>query len=330
MADNQDSFIQPDPGEHYGFLKDLADPPVSHQCLSPGVVEHCTAGGRIFTSIRLLLPSNGLVAGETLLSLAALMRDYRLSGRRTVRQGFELIAGEGTALEELFRDLKDRGFVVGGTGFYLHQIESCIGFIHCQNAVVDSPSLTQSLWEEFQKFAAKPLPNALKIGVSGCPNQCGLAVLNDLGLSGVYLEPPAIKTELLATKKLDLKLLRQSCPNGALKIFQGPGDLSMQIDRRHCTRCSSCAQTEPEIFVLGGPRAILITLKQTRSGEKAAPVELIPVEGADYRPVIREVRRLVDLWIKNAFPGEEIAQTLRRTGVVLHQTGKGAEQCLDF
>lgn len=315
MESNQDFFIQPNPLDHYGFLKDFKESLVGHELLSPGIVKHLAATGRAIYSIFLILPPNGLISAQTLLRLTSIMRLFGLSGRRTQREGFELIADQDVKLNELLAELQNKGFVVGGTGAHLYQIESCVGFLHCQNAIVDSPSLAQGLWKKLKEYAfEKELPSALRIGVSGCPNQCGLAVLNDLGLSPLYLKPPEVKKELLKTKDLDLKLLRQICPTGALKVRKNKEEIALKIDSSRCSKCTSCLQAQPELFQQDGAREVIITLKKgnTKSPAQRVVIDRVIIHGSDYEAVSTRVRYLVDLWVNKAKTGEEIGDTLLR------------------
>ena len=72
------------------------------------------------------------------------------------------------------------GLVVGGTGPTVRSIVACKGTI-CRNGLVDTQGLGKVLDE---RFFGKKLPAKFKIGITGCPNDCAKAELNDLGFVG--------------------------------------------------------------------------------------------------------------------------------------------------
>lgn len=72
----------------------------------------------------------------------------------------------------------DPGSVVG---ICVRSIKACPGTTYCKRGQQDSLGLGMILDE---KYHGLELPGKMKIGVSGCPNQCGETSFKDIGLVG--------------------------------------------------------------------------------------------------------------------------------------------------
>ncbi len=67
------------------------------------------------------------------------------------------------------------------TGSRVRSVKACPGTQFCKRGRQDSLALGLEL---DQLYHGKPLPGKLKIGVSGCPNQCAETCIKDIGLVG--------------------------------------------------------------------------------------------------------------------------------------------------
>lgn len=289
-----------------------------HRHLAPGILEHTAADGTRCLTVRVILPPNGLLSSHTLHLLAEWVRKYARTGRKTARQGFEIVGVREENLEQLLAEIRQAGYLVGGTGPGLHQIKCCIGFIHCQTAAVDAPSLSQALAEELaEEFTRWDLPASLKISVAGCPNGCGGGVEADIGLTGVFKDPPSMDGRALAAEPTDWKLLFAWCPTGALQPVEGRGGPGARLDVRRCRRCLSCVLVAPHGFKARGERGVRLTVGG-RGGVKPVVGQVldpyIPVRDGDYGAVIRRVREVMEFWRSRAQAGERVADFIDRLG----------------
>jgi len=66
-------------------------------------------------------------------------------------------------------------------GICVRSIKACPGTTFCKRGQMDSLGLGQVLDE---KYHGVEMPGKMKIGVSGCPNQCGETSFKDIGLVG--------------------------------------------------------------------------------------------------------------------------------------------------
>lgn len=175
------------------FLKEHYGKWVGHDHPGPGLVRHLAADGAECWTLRLHLPPGGVLSSSTLRLLARWIREYALVGRRTSRQGFELVGVDPARLPALMEEVHLAGLLPGGTGLTLHQLKACVGFLHCQNALVDSPSIARVLGDALLPLARDGLPAPLRISVAGCPNDCGGAHGADVGLMGTYRRGPSVR-----------------------------------------------------------------------------------------------------------------------------------------
>ena len=72
----------------------------------------------------------------------------------------------------------DPGNVVG---ICVRSIKACPGTTFCKRGQLDSLAVGRQLDE---KYHGMELPGKMKMGVSGCPNQCGETSFKDIGLVG--------------------------------------------------------------------------------------------------------------------------------------------------
>ena len=67
-------------------------------------------------------------------------------------------------------------------GLCVRSVKACPGTTFCKRGIQDSLSLGMKLDE---KYHGLELPGKLKLGVSGCPNQCAETCIKDIGLVGL-------------------------------------------------------------------------------------------------------------------------------------------------
>ncbi|MEW6397927.1 MAG: hypothetical protein AB1503_02000 [Bacillota bacterium] len=177
--------IMPDfRGQLPPFLRERYGRWVMHDYPLPGVLRHGAADGSQCWTVRFHLPPGGMLSAESLRLLARWIREYALVGRRTSREGFELVGVDPARVADLTARVRGAGFLPGGTGRGLRQVKACVGYLHCQNALVDSPALAGVLGDALLEVAAGGIPAGLRVSVAGCPNDCGGARGADLGLVG--------------------------------------------------------------------------------------------------------------------------------------------------
>lgn len=295
---------------------------VSHQGLRPGVYRHVSSSGEECVTVRVQLPPNGLLSSHSLRRLAGLVARYAQVGRRTSRNAFELVGVDPGGSDELIQQLASLGYPVGGTGDSLHQIKSCGGFVVCQNAAIDSPTLAKTLGDRFfDDVVTQGYPACLKLSIGGCPNQCGGGVEADIGLLGVFKGLPQVDDAKLVESQCDVPLLCFWCPTGAIKPKAVRGGMSVEINPERCTRCTSCSNVCPAAIQMSGQRGVAVAVGGTSSNTRHGPrlarllVPFIPLENPlECEPVLQVVGRVIDLWKGAARPGERVGDFVDRIG----------------
>jgi anaerobic sulfite reductase subunit C len=123
----------------------------------------------------------GSVSSEQMAALSEIARKY---GRGHIYLTNRLNIMVPWIAEEHLNDVKEAvektGMVVGGTGPTVRPIVSCVGTI-CDHGLADTLLLGRLLDE---KFFGGRLPAKLKIGITGCPNDCAKVEINDIGFMG--------------------------------------------------------------------------------------------------------------------------------------------------
>ncbi|MCL6635076.1 MAG: NAD(P)/FAD-dependent oxidoreductase [Peptococcaceae bacterium] len=124
--------------------------------------------------------SMGMVDADTLARIAEVAKKYNIPIiKLTSAQRMALVGIKEQDVEKVWKDL---GMEDGRpVGLCLHYVQACPGTAVCKFGV--QPSLT--LGAELDRlFSGYELPAKFKIGVSGCPMNCGEAPVRDLGVYG--------------------------------------------------------------------------------------------------------------------------------------------------
>lgn len=97
----------------------------------------------------------------------------------TSAQRIALVGLKEEDLADVWTDLGiDKGAAIG---LCVRSVKICPGITFCKRAQQDSVGVGLAL---DKKYHGMPLPNKLKIGVSGCPNSCAESAVKDVGLIG--------------------------------------------------------------------------------------------------------------------------------------------------
>ena len=122
----------------------------------------------------------GVIKPETLRKLADVAEKYNAQALKITSAARIAIVGvEEQDVESIWSEL---GMPPGAAvGLCVRSVKACPGTTFCKRGQQDS--LTVGL-ELDRKYHGTELPGKLKIGVSGCPNQCAETCIKDIGLVG--------------------------------------------------------------------------------------------------------------------------------------------------
>ena len=122
----------------------------------------------------------GVIKPQTLRKLADVAEKYNAQALKITSAARIAIVGvEEQDVENIWLEL---GMSPGAAvGLCVRSVKACPGTTFCKRGQQDS--LTVGL-ELDSKYHGVELPGKLKIGVSGCPNQCAETCIKDIGLVG--------------------------------------------------------------------------------------------------------------------------------------------------
>ena len=122
----------------------------------------------------------GVIKPETLRKLADVAEKYKAQALKITSAARIAIVGvQEQDVENIWSEL---GMSPGAAvGLCVRSVKACPGTTFCKRGQQDS--LTVGL-ELDGKYHGTELPGKLKIGVSGCPNQCAETCIKDIGLVG--------------------------------------------------------------------------------------------------------------------------------------------------
>ena len=122
----------------------------------------------------------GLVTPDVLRKIADVAEKYNIPVLKITSAA--RIAMLGIREEDVDAVWADLGIQPGNVvGICVRSIKACPGTTYCKRGQMDSLGMGQLL---DKKYHGMELPGKLKIGVSGCPNQCGETSFKDIGLVG--------------------------------------------------------------------------------------------------------------------------------------------------
>ncbi len=122
----------------------------------------------------------GLVTPEILETIAAVARKYEIPIIKiTSAQRMALVGIKPEQVPQIWEEL---GTGIGpAVGICVHYVQACPGTTVCRFGLQDSLGLGGKLEE---LFVGMDLPGKAKIGVSGCPFNCGEGYVRDFGVFG--------------------------------------------------------------------------------------------------------------------------------------------------
>lgn len=122
----------------------------------------------------------GVIKPDTLRRLADISDKYGVQALKITSAA--RIAIVGVKEEDVSNIWTELGMSPGAAvGLCVRSIKACPGTTFCKRGLQDSLTIGLKLDE---KYHGMELPGKLKIGLSGCPNQCAETCIKDIGLVG--------------------------------------------------------------------------------------------------------------------------------------------------
>lgn len=121
----------------------------------------------------------GITDSATLRKLCDVADKYRLTMKLTSAQRIALFGVREEDLDTIWAEVAEKpGAAIG---LCVRSIKICPGTTHCKRGIQDSVSLGLKI---DARYHALPLPNKMKMGVSGCMLSCAEVAVKDIGIMG--------------------------------------------------------------------------------------------------------------------------------------------------
>lgn len=238
---------------------------------------------------------------EQLNAIAAVAATYGAGGvHLTTRQGMEIHEVKKADLEAAQSALEQAGIKMGGDGNRVRIVIACPGNATCRYGSIDTKAMARELDHRYFRMDT---PYKVKLGVTGCPNNCGKAREADIGIMGSRI--PRWEKEGCIECNLCIKL----CAPQAIHAEDG----DYIRDESKCINCSACTVRCPvgcwKTVSLGYTILIGGTLgKRPRLGIPLA------IHVATHEEAIALVDKTLQYYIAHGQPRERLGHMLDRLG----------------
>lgn len=122
----------------------------------------------------------GVVSPQLLRKIAEVAEKYSAPALKiTSASRIAIVGVKEEDIENIWKELEmDKG---AATGLCVRSVKACPGTTFCKRGIRDSLGVGLKLDELYHGLE---LPGKMKMGVSGCPNQCAETCIKDIGLVG--------------------------------------------------------------------------------------------------------------------------------------------------
>lgn len=236
----------------------------------------------------------------------------------TIRQGFEIpgiqfdkMAEVNRALASLIESLEknigvsletvDEGYPAAGT----RNISACIGNRVCPFANYDTAALAQRI-----ERAVFPNHYHVKIALTGCPNDCIKAHLQDFGIIG------QADVEIDPTRCIGCEACAKNCRSRVTGAIEMKNNRAVR-DEQKCIGCGECVLKCPTGAWTRNPEKFYRLIILGRTGKKNPRLAATFVEWADETAIIQIIRntyKFIDKYIDRSLPKQHLGYIVDRVG----------------
>ncbi|MCL7383911.1 MAG: dissimilatory-type sulfite reductase subunit beta [Thaumarchaeota archaeon] len=288
-----------------------------HEYVAPGVIKHVSMNGEEVYMVRAAIPK--IVSVYFVRELCDIADKYSDGYVKfTSRHNVEFIVTDKKKLDALLKELKDRGWPVGGTGRSLKAIIHTQGWVHCHTAIIDAPGLAKALYDElYEYFVRDDLPGKLKIAIACCLNMCGAVHCSDLAFVGMHRKPPVVNDDIVS-RLCEIPTLVASCPTAAIR--PAPEKKSVVVNEDRCMYCGNCYTVCPGMFI-HNPKYDCLSMWVGGNAVAGGPPEFsrlaipyLPNNPPRWPEAVQAAKKVIETWIKHAKKGERIGDWIKRIG----------------
>jgi sulfite reductase alpha subunit len=236
--------------------------------------------------------------------------------------GDAVLLGAGTdELEDLFTELSNAGWDLGGSGSDMRTPSCCVGPARCEFACYDTLALTYDLTMTYQDELHRPFfPYKFKIKMAGCPNDCVASIARaDLSVIGIWQDNIRIDQDAVkeyADSGLDIQGdVCNKCPKDCI---QWDGN-KLEINDEDCSKCMHCINLMPKALRPGEDKGACILIGAKAPIIEGAMLSSVLVPFMKITPPHEELKDLIqriwDFWDEYGKARERIGELIQRVGL---------------
>ncbi|MGO9614079.1 MAG: dissimilatory-type sulfite reductase subunit beta [Dissulfurispiraceae bacterium] len=304
-------FLPPVIQKNYGDWK-------YHEIINPGAMVHVANGGDKIWTVRVASPR--LLSTVTIREIADIAEKYCGGHLRfTTRNNVEFLVSDEKNLEPLQKELKAKGYMLGGIGPRISNIVHTQGWIHCHSAATDASGLVKVIMDDLADyFTTKETPNKVRLAVACCTNMCGAVHCSDIAVVAIHRKIPVIDHDNIKNV-CEVPSTIACCPTGA--ISPDPSKKSIKINADKCMYCGNCFSVCPALPI-ADPKddgvAIVVGGKvgSLRSMPKFSKLAIPYIRNNPPRwpEVTAAVRTILEAYIAGANKHERVGEWVDRIG----------------
>jgi len=304
-------FLPPVIQKNYGNWK-------SHDIISPGLMVHTANSGDKIWSVRVATPR--LLSTVTIREVADIAEKYCDGHLRfTTRNNLEFLVSDEKKVEPLQKELKEKGYMIGGIGYMVSNIVHTQGWIHCHSACTDASGLVKCLMDAFADyFTTTPLPNKVRLAVACCTNMCGAVHCSDIALVGIHRKVPLIDHANIKNQ-CEVPTTIACCPTGA--ISPDVAKKSVKINNDKCMYCGNCYSVCPALPIADAEYDGVAIVAGGKVGNlRSVPkfsklvVPFIKNNPPRWPEVVDACKTILDAYIAGANKHERVGEWIERIG----------------
>ncbi|MFO7968146.1 MAG: dissimilatory-type sulfite reductase subunit beta [Archaeoglobaceae archaeon] len=295
-----------------------------HEVPKSGVLKHVAESGDTVYSVRATTPR--LISTDGIRDFMEIADKYCDGYMRwTTRNNVEFMTTDESKVDDIIKDLEDKGWPVGGThdavsGKYaLSNIVHTQGWIHCHTPAIDASGIVKSVMDElFEYYKDMKLPGLCRIALACCPNMCGACHASDIAIVGIHRAPPLVDDDGVR-RMCELPTTVASCPNAAIKMKAK--EKTVEINTEKCMYCGNCYTMCPGLPIFDPDNdgaAIMVggKISAARDDPKLSKVVVpwLPNEPPRWPSIVKTVKQILEAWAKDAKKHERVSEWAERIG----------------
>ncbi len=291
---------------------------IYHEELGPGYMVHVAESGDRVWTVRVASPR--LLSTDTIKEICDIA-DKHCDGylRFTTRNNIEFMVDDESKVEPLMKELKEKGYMIGGIGSRISNVVHTQGWVHCHSAATDASGIVKALMDELHEyFTSKDLQARVRLAVACCVNMCGAVHCSDIAIVGVHKTPPRIEHERLRNL-CEIPSTVASCPTSA--ISPDPQKKSVKIKLEKCMYCGNCYSVCPSMPIADPKNdGVAIVVGGKVSNMRSHPmfsklaIPWLPNNPPRWPEVVDAVRKILDAYIADARKHERVGEWIERIG----------------